>query len=388
MTTPRRSRRRANGDGSLTRRADGRWMARYYAWTTTGTRKRITIYAPTRQQAADQLRQAQERNRQGIPVPDKTWKLGDWLDYWLANVVVLNRRAATYQLYEITSRLYLKPHLGSIPLNRLSVAKVQSFLNGQIAAGQSVRQVQVMRAVLSSALTRAMREELIVRNVARLTELPTWERQPIRPWTPDEARQFLRAAREDPFYHAFVLLLLYGLRRGEVLGLRWQDIDYEAGEIRVRQQIQRLQGEIQAGSVKTAAGRRELPLLPLAREVLDMRITAQASDRAEFGLAWTDNGLIFTTRSGRPIDPRNFARSFHRICAGGNLRQITLHHLRHTTATLLKNLGVPARDAQLILGHSRLSVTLEIYSHEDREARQQALTKIGDVLNPTLPGGP
>ena len=139
------------------------------------------------------------------------------------------------------------------------------------------------------------------------------------------------------------------------------------------------------GPVKTAAGRRDLPLLPLARDVLDLRSQAQAADRTELGSAWQDNGLIFTTRTGRPVESRNLTRSFHRICATYDLRGIKLHHLRHTTATLLKNLGVPARDAQLILGHSRLAVTLEIYSHEDREARREALTRISIALGDGRP---
>lgn len=375
-----RPQRRVNGDGSITRRADGRWMGRYYAWTSAGIRKRTTVYGKTRQEAADKLRTAQERNRQGIPVPDRAWRLGDWLDYWLANVVAANRRPATYSLYEATVRLYLKPGLGTAPLTRLSVTRVQAFLNGQLAAGRSIRRVQIMRTVLSSALTRAMREELIMRNVARLAELPGWERQPVIPWSSAEARAFLDAAKDDPLYPAFMLLLLYGLRRGEVLGLRWRDVDQEVGEIRVRQQIQRVDGEFRIGAVKTTAGRRNLPLLALASEVLVIRAETQASDREEFGRAWQDTGLIFSTRTGRPIEPRNLVRSFQRICSAHGLRVIKVHHLRHTTATLLKNLGVPARDAQLILGHSRLAVTQEIYTHEDRQAQHDALTKISAVL--------
>jgi integrase len=100
----------------------------------------------------------------------------------------------------------------------------------------------------------------------------------------------------------------------------------------------------------------------------------------EFGRAWQDTGLIFTTRTGRPVEPRNLVRSFHRICAAHGLRPIKVHHLRHTTATLLKNLGVPARDAQLILGHSHLAVTQEIYTHEDKQAQHDALTMISDAL--------
>ena len=209
---------------------------------------------------------------------------------------------------------------------------------------------------------------------------PAGSAEPIVPWTADEARSFLTAARDDPLYPAFVLLLLYGLRRGEVLGLRWIDVDLERDEIHVRQQIGRVSGELRIGPVKTNAGRRDLPLLSLATDMFAMRRDAQAADREELGRAWQDNGLIFTTKTGRPVEPRNLVRSFHRICEHHDLRVIKVHHLRHTTATLLKNLGVPARDAQLILGHSRLAVTQEIYTHEDRRAQHDALEKISAAL--------
>jgi integrase len=139
--------------------------------------------------------------------------------------------------------------------------------------------------------------------------------------------------------------------------------------------------------VPSELGRWELLKLPdpgLRGHLAD----AQAADRAELGRAWHDNGLVFTIRTGRPIEPRNLVRSFRRICDGKGLRVISLHHLRHTTATLLKNLGVPARDAQLILGHSRLAVTLEIYSHEDKQAQRDALGKISDALGRTVPAEP
>lgn len=201
-----------------------------------------------------------------------------------------------------------------------------------------------MKTVLSSALTRAMREELVMRNVARLAELPAWERQPITPWTAAEARRFLNAANTDPLYPAFVLLLLYGLRRGEVLGLRWQDIDEDNQEIHIRQQIQRVKGELRLGQIKTSAGRRDLPLLPQTKDALATRRDTQTADHIALGRAWQDTGLIFITRTGRPIEPRNLVRSFHRICDANGLRTIKVHHLRHTTATLLKGRGV-ASDA-------------------------------------------
>jgi integrase len=193
-----------------------------------------------------------------------------------------------------------------------------------------------MRTVLSAALTRAVREELISRNVARLVELPEWHAGTVRPWTAEEARQFLAVSEPDPLHAAFVLLILYGLRRGEVLGLRWQDIDFGAEAIRIEQQVLRVGGEMHVGPVKTRAGKHNLPLLKLAREALAAQSITQARYRAAIGSAWPDTDLVFTTRTGRPIEPRNLVRSFRRICEANNVRLIKLHHIRHTVASLLE----------------------------------------------------
>jgi integrase len=237
-----------------------------------------------------------------------------------------------------------------------------------------------MRQVLSAALTRAAREELISRNVARLAELPAWEPGEVRPWSVDEALAFLGAARPEPFYPAFVLLLLYGMRRGEVLGLRWQDVDLHVGQLSVRQQIQRIRGSLHIGPVKTRAGSRDLPIPSLARAALLIRQQKQAADREAFGRAWRDTGLVFTTRSGRPVEPRNLGRSFLRICDHHKLRVIRIHDLRHTTASLLKKLHVPPKDTQTILGHAHISTTMQIYTHVDEEARNDALTGLDKLL--------
>ena len=184
-------------------------------------------------------------------------------------------------------------------------------------------------------------------------------------------------------YPAFVLLLVYGLRRGEVLGLSWRDIDFEHGIVRVRQQLVRAGNRLYVGPVKTAAGRRELPLLGLARDALAFQegMLLIGSPVTE----WTTNELVFTTRTGHPVEPRNLARSFKRIITRAGLRPIRLHDLRHTTATLLKNLGVAPRDAMEILGHSRVSVTLEIYTDGDEDTRRAALKRLSQQLGRTQP---
>jgi len=382
MTTqPSRKRRRINGDGSVYKRGDGYWVGAFYARTTSGARKRVVVYGKTLDEARDKLGKAQQQARAGIPVPDESWKLGAYLEYWLEHIVKRNRRPATYALYESITRLYLIPGLGRKSLVRLSVPAVQLFLNQRIEAGDSIRKVQVMRSVLSAALSRAVREELVTRNVARHVELPEWRRNTIRPWTADEAKRFLSASKADPLHNAFVLLIVYGLRRGEVLGLGWDDIDPEAGTIRIRQQIQRVRGELQLGPVKTHARQRTLPLLDLAAQALAAQADRQARYRADMGLAWPETGLVFTTRTGRPVEPRNFVRSFRRICDNHDVRLIKVHHIRHTVASILKDLHVPARDAQAILGHTRISTTLEIYTDTADEAKRDALTRLHGMFS-------
>ena len=150
-----------------------------------------------------------------------------------------------------------------------------------------------------------------------------------------------------------MLLIFYSSRRGEALGLRWEDIDLDTGTIKIRQQLQRIRGDLLLSPVKTRAGNRGLPLLDLVRDVLKLQVDRQAAYRVDMGSAWPDSGLVFTTRTGRPIEPRNLVRSFRRICDSSGIRVIKVHHLRHTVGSLLKDLQVSARDAQTILGHTR-----------------------------------
>jgi hypothetical protein len=193
--------RRNNGEGTIYRRKDGRFEGATYLLTTTGQRKRIRIYGRTRADVHDKLLAAQTQVRQGIPIPDKTWRLGAYLDYWLANIVRPNRRPATTERSETIARLYLKPGLGNVPLSRLSVPMVQSFLNEQLALGRSLSIVSTTRKVLSAALRCAEREELVMRNVARLVALDTYRPdKEVRPWSAEEAKRFLRETESHALY--------------------------------------------------------------------------------------------------------------------------------------------------------------------------------------------
>ncbi|MEU9685341.1 tyrosine-type recombinase/integrase [Amycolatopsis japonica] len=371
------ARRNCNGEGSVYKRKDGngRWEGAAYLRTVNGRSKRVRVYGRTRAEARTRLDEAKAQSASGT-LPDKQQTLGAYLDYWFDNVVIPNLRPTTARRYAMNIRLYLKPALGKHNIMHLTVPMVQNFVNEHLASGHSVRSAQIVQTVLSSALTSAQREELVTRNVARLIRLPTYERADIVPWTKDEVNEYLRVVRAERLAAAFLLLAVYGLRRAEVLGLRWRDVDYQRGVIRVRQQVLRHSGSLHLGPLKTRAGRRDLPLLGSVRRALDKE-RAKREDERNIS---NDHELIFTTLSGSPVDPDNFSRSFKRICQSQGLRVIKLHHLRHTAATLLKDLGVPARDAQLILGHSNLSTTQEIYQHGNLETRRAELGKVEEVL--------
>ncbi|MFF3437783.1 N-terminal phage integrase SAM-like domain-containing protein [Streptosporangium sp. NPDC002721] len=169
----RSRRKRANNEGTVYQRADGKWCGQVYVLTADGTEKRKTVYGKTADEARAKIQEMKIKSRRGVPAADRAWKVGDYLDYWLNDVARHSIRKTTYAKYETIVRLYLKPGLGRKKLDRLTVAEVQTFLNGKINGEEhAIGTVHVMRNVLSAALTRAMREEIISRNVARLATLP------------------------------------------------------------------------------------------------------------------------------------------------------------------------------------------------------------------------
>lgn len=374
--------RRTNGEGTIYKRKDGRYSGSAYLTTSTGRKRRVYVYGSTRQEAHNNLVGLLSHASAGLPVADRAWSVGEYLDYWMTNVASVGEtalRPKTLEGYESTIRLHLRPYIGTIPLGQLNVSALQRTFNEQIASGKTLNTVRNARKVLSAALTNAMREEIVSRNVARLVKLRAGTRSEITPWTPAEAGRFLDAAKRDPLYPAFYLLIVYGLRRGEVLGLRWQDIDWDNKQVHVRQQLQQIRNELQIGDIKTDAGKRTLPLIPAVRDVLSRHRDIEQVVHVDNRTSMAD--LAFLSSTGTPIWPRNFARRFHIIREGAGLRRIKLHHIRHSTATLLKNLGVADRDIQLILGHAHVTTTQQIYQHGNSDGQRDALDRIAQQLS-------
>ncbi|MFD8492270.1 tyrosine recombinase XerC [Amycolatopsis sp. NPDC059657] len=356
--------RNANGEGTIYRRKDGRYEAAIFAQTTSSKRKRVRIYGKTRREVHEKLAELKGKTQQGIPIPDREWKLGAYLDYWLENEVA-KARPLTHVRYESVVRLHLKPHIGQLRLTQLTVPMLQTFFDQQAVDATSPSTLHNMRKVLSAALTSAQRLEIVFRNVARLIKLPRYKAKENTPWTVDESRSFLQAVKTHRLYPAYLLCILYGFRCGELLGLRWTDVDFSERLIHVRQQLQRVRNRLQTADLKTDAGRRDEPLVSLAAEALSAHF--QAAKGAE---------LVFTTKLGTPIEPRNFLRDFQAICDRIGSRRIKVHDLRDTSGTMLKDLKVPDRDIQVILGHSNVNTTRRYYQHVSLDNQRDALEKV------------
>jgi integrase len=406
-------RTRANGEGSIYPYKGG-FAA--YAWVDTpdGKRKRKYVYGQTRDEVHDKWIKLHAAAQKG-PVATKTPLLGDFLDEWLSDVVKPNSAPLTYVTHESAVRLYISPHLGKKPLNKLSTKLAREWLTKLVNTCQCCAQgkdearradrrrccalgkccesytgrrtLETVRATLRAALNHAIREELISRNVAALVDVPRARRRTtrrkVRPWSVDEARRFLEHTRraDDPLYAAWVLFLVLGLRRGEVLGLTWDAVDLERAELRTVDQLQRAGGELLHRETKTEDSDDILPLPPIVVAALRLRKRQQANAKAEAADAWHNAlNLVFTTKYGTPYEPSNITNRFPPRCTNAGVREIHLHDTRHTVASMLVALDVHPRVAMKILRHSQIAVTMEIYSHPTDEQIRDALNKLGKLF--------
>ncbi|MGW7460361.1 tyrosine-type recombinase/integrase [Streptomyces sp. NPDC054797] len=377
MAAPRK--RNPNGAGTITKRKDGRYMAAVYVLQPDGTRARKFAYGKTWTECDTKRRELLAKVDQGVPVPTRSAKLAEWLPYWLDNIVKPHRKRTTYAKYETHVRLYLVPLLGTKRLESLSVADVRRALV-QLQKQTSAATAKESHRVLRTALAAACREELVGRNVVSLVEPPKVHVREMSPWELDEALDFLAAARKDPLYPAFVLAIALGLRRGELVGLRWENVDLDKREVRVRGQRQRVRGESYEDDPKGRRRRQTLPLPGICIAPLRWQRMRQAAMRETAGAKWEETGYVFTTRTGRPIEPRNVYRSFTRVAKDAGLRVIRLHDARHGTATLLTAAGVPPRVVMEILGHSQIAVTMNVYAHVVQDTQREAVGHMDRLL--------
>lgn len=383
------ARRRAKGEGSLTRLSDGRWQARVSWVDGSGRRHRKAAYGRTQREAQQKLRRlvlARDQG-QGLAAGGDRLTLGAYLHQWLQDVAARRVRPSTLARYELDVRR-ITAALGRVRLSRLSPADVQRFLNALSDQELAPATVRHCRATLRSALNQAVAWNLIAQNPAagkRVTTPPV-PRPKVPAMTPDLAGAVLAAVQGTAVEGPVTLALRSGLRLSEVLGLTWAAIDWERGTLTVRSQLQHLGGEWRLTPPKSERSQRTLPLTPTIAAVLRAERQRQEQARRAAGPRWRPvpgfEDLVFTTEWGRPRDLGTVTKSFQAALRRAGLPKLRFHDLRHAAASLLVAGGVPLKVVSELLGHASITLTADTYSHLTADVHRAALTYL-ETLVPT-----
>ncbi|MCA1724810.1 MAG: site-specific integrase, partial [Thermomicrobia bacterium] len=302
---------------------------------------------------------------------------------WLEFSVKPSVRPRTHESYHQIVTAHISPTLGNVALTKLTPAHVRTLMNAKTDAGLSPRTVSYIRTVLGIALGQAVRDGNLSRNVASLTKPPKCERHEVQPLTLGDARIFLTKIKGDRNEALFLTAAVLGLRKGELLGLRWQDVDLDGGDLTVRMQAQRIGGHKVLVAPKTEKSRRAVNLPPFVVDALVRHRDRQQWERKIAGNRWKDNNLVFPTSIGTIADSANVSHALHDALERAELPRQRFHDLRHLAASLMLAQDVNPKVMQEILGHSQMSMTMDLYSHLMPSAKKDAAARMEGFLTGT-----
>ena len=379
------SKKRANGEGSIRRRKDGRWEGRYTAAHDPETGKAVykNVLGKTQAEVKEKLAKAIEKSKRVDIVRAGKYTLGQWMEIWFENYARLKVRPSSHATYRGYLDNHILPNIGNIPLNRLTTLDIQKFYKKLLECGRVVRAeskgqpkglsaktVRNLHQTLSSALDLAVQQRLIPSNPAAGCALPRAEQQEIRTLTTDQLNAFFREAKASGVLELYYLDLATGLRRGELLGLRWEDIDWQHRELHIRRQLARVGGKVTEAPLKTKNAYRTLPLGEDTIGIL-------AQQKEKVGTSpW-----VFPGPAGGPLSPDSVLHMLHRVLERAGLPRLRFHDLRHTFATLALQNGIDVKTVSGMLGHYSAGFTLDTYAHVTTPAQRQAAALMRDLLS-------
>jgi integrase len=361
------AKKRGNGEGSIyPYKRNGKrvgYRGAYVVHTAEG-RKRRYVIGKTRNEVHDKLIEALGNRAQGLNFDAGNLTVGEYLTRWLKDSGRGTVRPSTFEVHRHMIEPHIVPALGRLKLKDLNPTHVRSFYREKLDSGLSAATVRKMHSVLRKALNQAVLDGLIPRNVCEAVKPPKAERKEIKPLDREQAKALLEAASGDRLQALYVLAVHTGMREGELLGLKWQDVDLESGVLRLRRALVREGGKVTLGDVKTPKSRRSVGLTRAAAEALRSHLERQLEEMERMGSLYQPGGLVFATESGTLINPSNLRnRSFKPLLKHAGLPDICFHDLRHTCATLLLSQGTHPKLVQELLGHATIAMTLDTYSH-------------------------
>jgi integrase len=394
--------RQANGRSTIYQGSDGYWHGRVIVGVTDqGKPDRRHVMSRSKSVVAARVRELEKKREIGnVPLPGIRWTVSGWLEHWLENIARPTIRRSSYDAYRIAVRVHLIPGLGDHRLDRLRPEHLERLYRRMIANGARPATAHQVHRTISTALGEAVRRRQVQENVATLAKAPKIETKELEPYSIAEVGRILTAARERRNAARWAIALSLGLRQGEALGLRWLDIDLEAGILkittnRVRPHYEhgcstpcgktpghcthRVQTNEDDGPTKSSAGKRKIGLPPQLLQLLEDHRCQQDQERTRAGQLWVETGRVFTDRFGRAVKPNSDYHAWKALLKRAGVRETRLHDARHTAATVLLALEVPERTVMGVMSWSSTSMAAR-YQHVTDPIRHEVANRVGGLL--------
>lgn len=347
----------------------------------TGKRRQKRVTAKTRRECEEKIRALLDQVDDGEAVGHERLTLAEFAAQWL-EAVEPSLRPSTFRRYADMLRVHILPQLGTRQLAKLTPSDLQRFYANRLASGLSSTTVHHLHVMLHRVLKQAERWGVVSRNVGSMVDAPRRTFPEITTWNLEQVNRFFAVSDKHEFGALWRLALLTGMRRGELLGLKWEDLDLDRGTLAVRRTLSRgKEGRWELGQPKTAAGRRSIALPASCVTSLRKHRARQNAERLRLGELWEDHGLVFTNRTGNMLHVNSLAHAFGKLTAASGLPVIRFHDLRHTSATLLLAQGVHPKIVQERLGHADITMTLNRYSHVTPDMQRRAADTLDAALS-------
>lgn len=375
--------RRAKGDGGVSKRADGYWEATLdLGYDGNGKRVRRRFTGKSRSDVMAKLRTAQQDHDAGTLVltSDKL-TVADYMTNWLTAYARLRVRQSTYESYDAIVQLHVIPTLGRVPLTKLRADRIQALYAAKLAGGLSPRRVQYIHAVLRMAMRQAVENGTLARSPMIGTKPPRITQKDTITFTAQQASQFIDILSGERMSALYVIALTTGLRRGELAGLQWGDINWAKQTLTVNRTLVHVRGSVTVSEPKSDKSRRSVIIPSMALDILAQHREAQDGEKQALGDAYRDGGWVFCWLNGAPLRPDWITHHFRSILTSTDLPIIRLHDLRHTHATLLLMEGVHLKVVQERMGHSTPAFTMTRYIHVLPGMQQEAADKVDKLFH-------
>ena len=378
------AKRRSNGEGNIRKRKDGRWEGRYTAGHNPQNGKQIikNVLGKTQSEVKEKLKRAMEESKKVDITRTGKYTVSDWMEEWFENVAKLKVRPSSHQTYRGYIDHHIAPNIGNTPLEKLSTMDLQKLYRKLMNTGRverieaqdqpkglSAKTVRNINQVISSAMDFAVAQKIISENPCKAAALPKLEHKEMQTIPSEQLQAFLSEAKATGVYEMYYIELATGLRRGELLGLKWTDIDWKNGIIKVRRSIARVNGKTVESPLKTKNSYRAVTISSQAIEVLKQH------------KAKTNDAYVFPSPSGGPISPDSVNNMLKRVLARAGIPKVRFHDLRHTFATIALQNGVDIKTVSGMLGHFSAGFTLDTYAHVTTSAQREAAETMGNILD-------